>query len=123
MTEPWQIQAPTTTRASWTHALQQFGPPLAQQLPRRRHPRRAPEFGVARLSCETGSNCVPFTARILDASAGGLMVKHHEPLAATTPVHAQILIADTLYHLSGHVVHATQTVGGYKIGIELSFAG
>ena len=55
------------------------------------------------------------------ASQEGVMVKNRGRIPARTPVWMEITLADDVFALLGQVAHCTQTVGGYKVGIELQF--
>lgn len=60
------------------------------------------------------------TAPILDLSCAGVGVKSHRPIAVGTGVAMQVAVDGVPHTLIGRVRHATPTVGGTRIGIELS---
>jgi len=59
---------------------------------------------------------------ILDVSVGGVEGFTQEEIPVLTEVRIEIAPEGTALALQGRVVHSTQTVGGYKTGIRLSFA-
>lgn len=60
---------------------------------------------------------------VLDVSPRGLMVRLREQVRESTPVQLEIALENEVVHAQGIVRHCTQTVGGYKVGIELCFEG
>ncbi|MBU0596180.1 PilZ domain-containing protein [Candidatus Bipolaricaulota bacterium] len=59
---------------------------------------------------------------ILDVSAGGVegLTKEDVPLQAD--IRIDMAPEGTVFAVLGRVVHSSPTLGGYKLGIELSFA-
>jgi hypothetical protein len=66
----------------------------------------------------TGQNDIA----ILDVSAGGVVGLTREEIPIQADVRIEVAPEGTIFALQGRVVHSTPTVGGYKTGIELSFA-
>lgn len=62
----------------------------------------------------------PVRGSVLEASTQGLMLRSRERI----PLHAKVTLTayldDETFALSGTVVHCTQTVGAYKVGIRLN---
>ncbi len=109
------------TRQRWTELLAQLGESEKPDY-RRSNQRSYVQFGAAKLSFddEQGTPVVR-TGRLLNASDDGLMVKQYESIPDETELRVEATIGDEVFALTGRVIHATQTVGGFKIGIELRF--
>lgn len=59
---------------------------------------------------------------LLNVSESGLMIKQPQNIAVRTKVQVDVTIGEARFVLWGCVAHVTQTIGGFKIGIELQFA-
>jgi hypothetical protein len=81
-----------------------------------------PELGSLELAFERGGRPLKRTGKLLNASVDGVLVMQHERIADGTIVLMQLMFHDGQIRLLGHVVHCTETVGGYKVGIGLQFA-
>lgn len=93
----------------------------------RAHFRYDLDAGAVRLSYvdtidHTPPKAIDRWAAIIQLSPGGLMVRAQRPIADDTPLRLEIALEDEIVHAEGRVAHCTQTVGGYKIGIELVFS-
>lgn len=62
------------------------------------------------------------TGKPLNVSRRGVLLRVRERIADHTPVVVQMMLVDERIVLLGRVTHCTETVGGFKIGIELRFA-
>lgn len=58
----------------------------------------------------------------LNVSASGLTAKGSMPIPMDAEVLLELNPEGTPFFIRGQIVHCTQTVGGYKIGIDLKFA-
>ena len=58
---------------------------------------------------------------VLDASTTGIMIRQREEMDVGTLVIVRAVLDDQDVAIAGQVMHCTQTVGGYKVGIELHF--
>lgn len=111
----------TLSRRRWLgilskHVTSEIEPPI-----RRGSRRYGIEFGAARLRYQQDGESIDRTVQLLQISAAGVMVKNRGRVQPHTPVWMEITLADDVFSLLGQVAHCTQTVGGYKVGIELQF--
>lgn len=112
----------TPTQQQWVERLSGHIAPDFETLLNRKQARYPVEFGAATLTFAEGSKPVTLSGRVLDVSATGLMMKTHRQVGIHTPVWLDLHINDEQMSVGGRVVHATATVGGYKLGILLTFA-
>ena len=111
----------TTTRQRWLELIAQYPEEMAVEH-RRKHRRRQPALGTLELAFQRDNRPVKRTGKLLNASPTGVLVKQQEWIADHTLVLMRLLYDDAVIRLLGRVAHCTQTVGGYKVGIELEFA-
>ncbi len=115
-----RIEIPTRQR--WTELLAKFAESERSDS-RRGNQRSYVQFGAAKLSFDDEQGTpTGRTGRLLNASDSGLMVKQYESIPEETEVAVEATIGDEVFALTGRVVHTTETLGGFKIGIELRFA-
>jgi hypothetical protein len=76
---------------------------------------------MVKLTFEEGGAPIVRTGSLLNASDSGLMVKQHKEIPCYTKVQIELTVGDEVLALTGRVAHATQTVSGFKVGIELQF--
>ncbi len=114
-------QFATLPRDRWLEILSRCVRPEVEPPVRRKSRRYGVEFGVARLLYQEDDVPVERTAPLRDISPDGLMVKSHKRIRVGTPVWLTVTLEDTTFALVGRVAHSTQTVGGYKVGIQLHF--
>jgi hypothetical protein len=111
-----------TSREKWeAFVAQQPEEPTPEH--RRSNCRRDTAFGMAELVFTLDGRQMQRSGRVLNISPGGLMVKQREPVTGGTRVLVKIACEDGELVLAGCVVHCTETVGGYKLGVELLFPG
>lgn len=83
--------------------------------------------GYAKLVFElpAGRRKVPIvrTVPVLDLSDGGIAVKSHRTIPEKTGVGIELNLDGTPLILVGKVARSTLIVGGYQVGIELTFEG
>jgi hypothetical protein len=115
------VQPKSLTEAEWLEALARCVTPEVEPPVRRDHRRYGVDFGLARLSYTRDGVPLTRTAPLLQISAEGLMVQIQEPIRVYTPLRLEVILGDETFALTGQVAHSTQTVGGYKVGIQLLF--
>ncbi len=110
------------TQAEWITRINEFTEP-EPELSRRREEPRALMIPPAPVKLTLVIDEEPIVVRgtLHNVSASGLMVKTSRRLPAQTPLWVEVWIADEKVSLAGQVIHTAQTVGGFKVGIELRF--
>jgi hypothetical protein len=88
---------------------------------RRKHVRLDADLGTVRLAFDKRGVPTVRTGRLLNASSDGVMIRLQEHLEHGATVLMQMTLADQPVVLVGRVNHCTETVGAFKIGIELQF--
>lgn len=114
-------QANPLSRDRWLEIFSRHISPDVEPAIRRKSRRYGLEFGVARLQYLEDGTPLNRTVPLLQISAEGLMVKSRKPIQAYTPLRMEVTLDDDTFALNGRVLHCTQTVGSYKVGIELRF--
>lgn len=116
------------TRDEWLAVLGRLVRPEIEPLRRRKYRRYSiepPSYGDARLSFRPGRSPTTRPAvrsgPVLDISPAGMMVKTYSELPVGVQVSAQVVLDGLRLALRGRVVHCTNTLGGFKVGIELHF--
>lgn len=61
------------------------------------------------------------TMPLIQVSESGVMVRSPSRLGEDTVVGMQAYLGDDTFALLGRVMHCTETIGGYKVGIQLAF--
>ena len=112
------LDTPTLTR--WREILTKHTEPLRPDY-RRENERHYIESATVNLSLLEGDPSDIRPGRLLNASSSGLMIKQFDDLPVDTPTRIDLTIGEDSVTLIGRVVHSTQTLGGYKIGIQLEF--
>lgn len=111
------------SREEWAKIVAEYGQPTEPEH-RRRHPRH-PLVGAAKLTFTVEVDGQPATkvhhCAVLQISAEGLTLRSHNPLAVHAVAAIELPLEVRNVGLEGRVVHCTQTVGAYKVGIELRF--
>ena len=115
-------QLTTISRERWQEILSHYVIPEVEPPIRRKTRRYGVEFGVVRLLYEEDGDSTDRTVSLLQASAEGMMVKSHKPINARIQLRMDVTLENDTVALGGQVSHCTQTVGGYKVGIELEFS-
>lgn len=114
------------TRSRWERVLAEFEAAAAvepEQDWRRVHQRVNVEYGMVRLVFVGPDSPEPIarTMRILEVSSGGLTLKGHASLRDGTAVTMHMELEEGMFVIQGRVIHATLTVGGYKVGVAVRF--
>jgi len=110
----------TPTRQRWREVLSQYAD-VEQCGQRRNNERYYIALGSVKLAFEEDGAPVERTGRVLNASDGGLMIKQYQDVPSDTQLQIEATIGEESFALAGRVAHCTQTVGGFKVGIELKF--
>ena len=114
-------QLATLSRDRWLEVLADHVTPETEPPIRRMSDRSRVEFGVARLLYREDGVAVDRTITLLQVSAEGLMAKSPKPVPGATRLRVEVTLGDSVLALIGQVAHCTQTVGSYKVGIQLVF--
>ncbi len=113
------------SRSQWEQALRRLDLLPGPDNARRRHPRYGVAYGEVQIEFHPDNDpslpTVRRSAPIYDISAGGLMARCLRPIPPATAVRLHVTIDDRDVLLVGRVRHSTQTIGGYRVGIELIF--
>lgn len=116
-------QAEPITYAEWLEILAEHRSSMSE-LEIRRHSGRYQTQGDATVSFipiqGDSSKPVSICARVMDISRLGLMLLCPYEMPRT-PVNMDLRLGERHLHLRGRVMHATGTVGGFKVGVELVF--
>jgi hypothetical protein len=110
----------TPTRQRWREVLSPYAGP-EEDGHRRTDERYYIALGSVKLAFEENGVPIERTGRVLNASEGGLMVRQYEGILPDTQLQIEATIGEESFALAGRVAHCTQTVGGFKVGIELKF--
>jgi hypothetical protein len=112
------------TAKQWTQLVTQHGAGRALSLLRRRQPRYHVQ-GPTRVafSRHAGSSEASnaHTCSVLDVSEDGVMLRSREQVPLDTLLAIELYFGDQIITVFGTVVHCTQTVGAFKIGVKLRF--
>ena len=109
-----------TTRRQWLDIIAKHPAP-PDPVHRREHTRGHPAFQWAKVAFEKAGAPIVRPGTVLDASTTGIMIRQREEVDVRTLVIVRAVLDNQDITIAGQVMHCTQTVGGYKIGIELRF--
>lgn len=116
-----ESQLDRTTQQHWLEVVARHDQ-LRDPGHRRSEPRRVAPIGTVRLAFEDAGCPLVHSGKVLNVSGAGVMVSARHEIPAGTMMMMQMVLDGEAYLLVGRVVHSTQTVGGFKVGIELEFA-
>ena len=118
---PSEITRLWTPRAEWVALVAQQDHPTSKEH-RRRHPRLV-FAGLAKIAYERfdGTPQVDECA-VLNVSDEGLMLRGRSRVPPEELVAVELDMGWEVFRLRGQVIHCTQTVAAYKIGIKLMFS-
>jgi hypothetical protein len=94
---------------------------MRRRLYQRQNKRYDLEWGQARVEYDVASGRPPEHLTVMQVSPGGVMLRGFGEPAPGTGVTLQISLDEESAVLRGIIRHVTQSLGGYKIGIELLF--
>ncbi|HUU96063.1 MAG TPA: PilZ domain-containing protein [Phycisphaerae bacterium] len=112
------------TPEQWTQLVTQHGADAAASLLRRRQPRyyvQGPTRVAFSRHADSSEASKAHTCSVLDISNDGLMLRCREQVPLQTPLAIELYFGDQTIMVFGTVVHCTQTVGAFKIGVKLRF--
>jgi hypothetical protein len=116
------VENSVTTREEWWKVFSDFA--VAEQEPHyRRRSRRYPCEGEIKVEGEVDDEPFKQIWKILQVSEGGLMARSPREVPLETRVTVFWRRNERNLMMSGRVIHCTQTIGGYKVGIRLAFPG
>lgn len=107
-------------RERWLHLVARHAEAYPNEY-RRSTERHYIGFGSVRLWFNDEGEQQERTGNLLNISHGGLMVKQYQELEPGTPLKLEVVVGEDTLQLAGHAAHCTQTLGGYKVGVELEF--
>ena len=126
MSTQQQLVLRPITRGQWLKVVADRGVDSTEPLGRRAH-RRYQTSGVARLSSPPDDNnpgdWIHTRVMVWEVSAGGLALKSGQMISENRPVDVELYLGGDACTLSGTVIHCTQSVSGFSVGIELHFSG
>ncbi len=110
-------------REEWHRCVSTVGTPQPNPDPRnrRRDCRYTVPLARATLTLAGAESAAIVEAQVVNVSANGLMLRVRHPVSPGTPVWVDIDIDGARGALVGRIVHMTQCLGGYKLGIQLEF--
>ena len=91
------------------------------ERPLRRKFRRYAVDGEVRAVGEIGDVYYKKTWPLIEASINGLTAKAESPAPTGAECMVYVNVTGTPMPVKGTIVHCTQTLGGYKIGIRMEF--
>lgn len=98
---------------------------MNRRLYQRRHKRYDLEFGQARVEFDAAPGDAkprrPDHLTVLQISPDGLMLRGYDDIEGGTPITVTVNVGEDTAVLRGVVRHSTQTLGGFKLGVEISF--
>jgi hypothetical protein len=116
-----ETAAKITARKRWEELLARY-PEAPAPEHRRTSPRRDSGGDRVELTFERDGQAAVRGGRLLNASSEGVMIGQREELAPGTAVRLHVMLGEVAARLDGRVIHCTQTVGGFKVGIQLLFS-
>lgn len=120
MTASTQIKY--TTRDQWLNFLEQVVEPTTEKCQRRQYRRYALNSYVT-VYGEADGEAFRTTWALHQVSRGGMMAVARREFPVWIDVSIELAWDDRTMLLRGKIRHCTQTVGGYKIGVQLIFPG
>jgi hypothetical protein len=112
----------TTTREAWEKLVDRYAGQMGREF-RREHGRRNTSTGSVKLAFEREGKPVKRTGNLLEFSWEGVQIKQREEITVSTLVLMHVMLSEGEATLAGRVVHCTDTLGGFKVGIQLLFDG
>ena len=108
------------SKSYWKRLLQRTVAPV-DKSDLKRSTRRYPLPGDIKVTFEDAGETSVRRLALLNASEGGLATKGQTQILLDTEVIIELNLEGTPFTVRGRIVHCTETIGGFKIGIELRF--
>ena len=112
-------------RDRWVNLLRRHFRLTTDDLRRKRGQRRFDVEGtiaeVLLENMERPDTAPPLTMSVIDVSPGGVMLRSFDPLPAGLGLAMRFTLGSDDITLMGRVMHCTETLGGYKVGVKLLF--
>ncbi|MBU0638845.1 MAG: PilZ domain-containing protein [Planctomycetes bacterium] len=119
-----QTELRPITRERWLQCLDEFAGEVAPPFAKRRFDRFSTaayaKLVYTRRLGERKSAMV-VTGALLQLSEEGIMLRTNEPVPIHTSAAVELHLGDEPVVVLGTVRHCTDTVGAFKVGLELSF--
>ena len=112
--------AETTTRELWLEFVAQQHVEITPEI-RRKHPRRTVAIGTVDVAVTHKGKSAVWPGKLLNLSPAGVLIKQRRTIDSGIPVLVRLMLADEEAILPGRVIHCTETIGGYNVGIRLLF--
>jgi hypothetical protein len=109
-----------TTSAGWEALVAKY-PERATPEHRRQQRRRNTAIGTVQAVFKQEGRLHVRAGKVLNVSPRGVLVLQREDVSWGTKVVLQVRLGNTEALLFGKVAHCTETVGGFKVGVELRF--
>ena len=107
------------SRADWCAWIAHVPAPAHEIGAKRRAVRRALTHGPVELRYTAEGHPSRQLGWIMEVSDAGLMVRCPQPVPAQTPVEVTWEDANARFGVRGVIIHCTETVGGFKLGVQL----
>ena len=110
------------SQAEWQSIVTSIASNSADHDPRRNNPREPfTNYEDVKLNILIAGVIEHYVARITELSLGGVTCWTEREVPERVKVMFQFHPDQNPVRLRGRIVHCTQTIGGYKVGIELEF--
>ena len=110
-----------TLHCRWVELISTLGEPEVEPKFRRTH-RRYPCNGEIKVRFATDEGMKQRTWSLIQVSSEGITAIAPEEVPDRFRIDIEWHREDEIIMLSGRIVHCTQTIGGYKIGVKLKFS-
>lgn len=114
------------SQAEWASVIEAIASSSSLPEHRRHELRHVMNFGLAILTYDDPSTGRPHRdtgVAVIDLSLTGMMLRARHDLPRHTPIEIDLDLWEWRGYLRGEVAHCTQSLSGYKLGIELNFGG
>jgi hypothetical protein len=111
---------PVMSLSGWKHVLARYVVPEMGSEWRRRTI-RYPLCGEIRAAIRHPDGIMNRELALREVSVSGVMARYHQRLPESAPVRMEVRIGEYWLAVLGEIVHCTETIGGYKVGIRLHF--
>lgn len=104
----------------WAQFLKRVVAPEFEPRARREF-HRYPFQTTAKAYYDDSGKAYKRTWRIMEVSLSGMMAKTHQEVPVDAVVRLHMELDTGMWEFQARVMHCTQTLGGYKVGMSLSF--